>query len=350
MKILSTILLLSLSILSTLKAETIILKSGKVLEGQVLSQSRDSITLKSSDGKKQSLPKTVVYKVLYKTTPDETKKHVTKALELTKKELEKSKSKDQKDLEEHNRLEEERIRELEKSLEELKIEQREEDEVIKLRDRINQLESRLQDMETFLNLNTDWKEKYLAKRNMWSAVWRSALIPGWGHSYIGEYYPSNFYLSVFLLAGLGYLGAQSAEKNVISAYNTKVRDLFVIRPVLTSAVLGTATALTVIDSATLERVSLLEGYTNLQRLNDFNKAQKSVDNAKANTQLAQKFVIGIYLVQLIHVGISAYFWERANVIPKVDEKKLSFSLGVTPIVWFDNTKTYQTDFQLQFRF
>ncbi len=337
-------------ILFSLHAETIILKSGKVIEGQILSQNRDAISYKSGDGKKQNLPKNLVFKVLYKATPEETKKQVTKALEFSKKEFQKKDSKDLKLQEEYNRLEEERIKELEKSLEELKIEQKEEDEVIKLRDRIQHLESRLQDMETFLNLNTDWKEKYLAKRNMWSAVWRSAVLPGWGHSYIGEHYPSNFYLTLFLLSGLGYLGAQSAERTVTSNYNSKVRDLFVVRPILASAILGTTATAINLDPEIAQRTSLLEQFTNLQRLNDFNKVQKNLDNAKNNTQLAQNLFLGVYLGQLIHVTIAAYFWEKAHVIAGSEEKKLSFSLGLTPMVWFDNTRTYQTDFQFQFRF
>lgn len=347
MKVFSHFIFFFLSIGFSLNGETIILKSGKVLEGQILSQSKETLSYKAVDGKKHSLPKSVIFKVLYKTTPEETKKHVVKALEFSKKEINKQDSITQ---EEYNRLEEERIRELEKSLEELKIEQKEEDEVIKLRDRIHQLESRLKDIETFLNLNTDWKEKYLAKRNMWSAVWRSTLLPGWGHSYIGEYYPSTFYLTVFLLTGLGYLGAQSAERTIISSYNSKVRELFVVRPILTSAILETNTSLASLDPELAQRTSLLEQYANLQRLNDFNKVQKSVDNAKNNTHLAQSMFLGVYLVQLIHVTISAYFWEEAQIIPHTEAKKLSFSLGITPLVWWDNTHSYQTDFQFQFRF
>lgn len=52
------------------------------------------------DGKKYNLPKSVIFKVLYKASIEEKRKIANQALEFSKKEINKDKSKDQKEIEE----------------------------------------------------------------------------------------------------------------------------------------------------------------------------------------------------------------------------------------------------------
>jgi hypothetical protein len=315
---------------SFLQAESIILKSGKVIEGQIVSQTSDSLTYEL-DGKKYNLPKSVIFKVLYKASIEEKRKIANQALEFSKKEINKDKSKDQKEIEEYRRLEEERIRELERTLEEMKIakQQKDQEDTTVLKARIAQLETRLAEVETFLNLNTDWKEKYLAKRNFWSVVWRSALLPGWGHSYIDENFVSSFYLTTFLFSVGGVVGANSAQRLAESSYNTKVRDVLIIRPLITSYILSTTVTDTSLPQLETSR-NLLSQYTDLQRLNDVKKVQSSLDNTKKNTATAKNFLIGLYLIQLTHAFISGILWEKAQVVPQLEEKKISTSLDILP--------------------
>lgn len=339
-------------ILFSLSSETIVLKSGKTIECQVLSQSIDHITYQPTGGKKQNLPKSVVFRILYKASPEEKKKIASQALELSKKEVAKNKGKDQKEIDEYNQLEEERIRELEKTLEEMRVEKqlKEEEEIPALKARIIQLETRLDEVETYLNLNTDWKEKHLAKRNMWSVVWRSALLPGWGNSYIDQNYVGSFYLTTFLLSAMAVAGTNSAQRLAENSHNSKVRDLFVVRPILTNFALSGAN----LSSEELNSSkSILSQYFEYQRINDFSKSQSALENSQMNLDNAKRLLVGIYVIQLFHAFASGMFWENEQIIPKPDEKSVSTSWTVQPensLSPFGERRNIYAHWQINFRF
>jgi hypothetical protein len=343
MRILVIVLLLFNTYLS---AETIILKSGKALEGQILGQSSDTIVYQPKVGKKQSLPKLVIFRILYKSTEEEKKKVIYQALNHTKAQLNRQKTKDEKELEAYNLEEEARIKELEKSLEELRVERilKEEEELPALKARVLNLETRLSEVELFLNLNTDWKSKYLSHRSKWSVIWRSALIPGWGHNYIEENFLSYFYMSSFVLSSMVYAGANSNLQTVTNSHHTKMRDIFIIRPSIIQFLLTESNSINMGNQESTQ--ALISSYTDLQKINDWTKSQTNLTEAQNNLSSAKKIMIGVYLLQLIHASISGYLWENTQIVPSKSE----WSIQASPETNLLNPEKIGLSFFWEYRF
>ncbi|MBM9547421.1 hypothetical protein JWG40_10365 [Leptospira sp. 201903074] len=89
----------------SLRSETILLKSGEKLEGSVLAQDKDSVTIKLANGNTKVFPKSAVQKVSYgKGTDSATLKKEALILEKDKK------IKEEKELAEKQKLEEEKLK------------------------------------------------------------------------------------------------------------------------------------------------------------------------------------------------------------------------------------------------
>lgn len=302
---------------SDLQADTVVLKSGKAMDGKVVSQTADTLTFTAAGSpKKQIYPKKEIFRILYNPTKEQRTQIINEALLFRKREI--AKEKDPKAVDdEFIRLEEERTRQVEESLTSLQVKKEEQAEEVEVRleRRIAQLEERLKDAEYFLELNTDWKDYYGIKRNKWDIVWRSALIPGWGHSYAKNNFIGNVYFTTFFFSTIAYLAAGSAQRTAESTLNTKTTDLFLIRPLLYSAVLAQTTS-TGVSTFSSTQVTLINTYNDFQRLNDYRKLKNAVHSAETNQKTALNLVAGIYLIQLVHAYFTGKTWASREVLPE----------------------------------
>ncbi|MCE9500307.1 MAG: hypothetical protein K8R21_07405, partial [Leptospira sp.] len=212
-------------------AETIIFKTGKSIEGKIVKQSPDSIRVLTGN-KETNIPKKQIFKVLYNASAQQKKQLEAQALEASKKEKAVSP-------EELRALELERIVALEKELEKLNLEKtqtapRTDEE---LREKISQLEKRIQDMEKFVEMKSDWKEYYTRKRSPLDLIWRSAIIPGWGQIYAKEGFPGGLYTTLFIMGIVAGEGLSVAHDNANQALQKKIFNTFVTQPVVLNSIL-----------------------------------------------------------------------------------------------------------------
>ncbi|MBM9499413.1 hypothetical protein JWG44_04020 [Leptospira sp. 201903071] len=113
-------------------AQTILLKNGTSIKGDVTGQNEKNIIVRLTDGTMKTISKKTILKVVYRDVNEEEAKRI--------------------------RLEEEKKLKEAKSAEEKK--QIEEEAIV---------------------TKPDFKSNRLGDRNRWSLVWRSAVLPGWGH-------------------------------------------------------------------------------------------------------------------------------------------------------------------------
>lgn len=68
----------------------------------------------------------------------------------------------------------------------------------------------------------DWENYITAKRNPWEPVWKSAILPGWGHNTMKQSGWSATYSTLFFVSLLSYFGLDAAEKDRAKAYDKKI--------------------------------------------------------------------------------------------------------------------------------
>ncbi|MCC5813447.1 MAG: hypothetical protein JJT78_01710 [Leptospira sp.] len=166
---LSIILLTLFMASSVFSAQSVILKSGKTIKGQVIGQNESGLTVKQTDGTTTTIPKKQILKVVYKdVTADEEKKiraeeekklAVKEAAE--KKKREEAEKKKQAE-EEAKRLAEEKKREKEKK-----------------------------------DTSTADESIAIGDRSRWDIVWRSAVLPSWGMFHAERNVTGSIYSGLF---------------------------------------------------------------------------------------------------------------------------------------------------------
>ena len=78
--------------------------------------------------------------------------------------------------------------------------------IMEIEKELKDLQKRTRRIERFLEIDPDLEDYYSKPRSMWSIVWRSALIPGWGLSYGRSEGFSTMYTSMFFISALGGAG------------------------------------------------------------------------------------------------------------------------------------------------
>ncbi|XDD48873.1 hypothetical protein AB3N59_10510 [Leptospira sp. WS92.C1] len=214
-------------------SQTILLKNGTSVKGDVIGQNEKNITVRTSDGSNKVFSKRSILKVIYRDVNEEEAKRIR--LE------EENKIKAAKTVEEKKQIEEEAI--------------------------VAKPES-----------------KTFGTRNRWSLVWRSAVLPGWGHWKGERKKTSIFYGSLFWGGISATLSAASKVSKAKSAY----------------------------DDASLNAQLIVSGNLIFGELivsgkrSEYKKSIQDYQNVAAATVL-------IYLLQLTHVYFSGITWEQEEV-------------------------------------
>ncbi|MBE7412282.1 MAG: hypothetical protein L6Q54_14485 [Leptospiraceae bacterium] len=278
----------------SLYSETIFLKSGKSIEGKIIKQSPESVRV-NSNNKEFEIPKKQIFKIRFNVTQAEKKQLESQALQIAKKEKEaKNKAELQKE-------EETRQIELEKELAQFaKPEIKTNEELIK---KVNDLESRLNELEKFTEIQSDWKDYYKRKRSPWDLVWRSAILPGWGLVYAKEGYIGKAYTFLTLFTLATAIGLESSEKSQSRKLKSKFVDDLIVTPAMYSVIVPGSS-----DPAN-PAYSLIS-MQRLKGVSNFTKNYDELQNTSKMKHNAFRIAAGLYIFQLIHAGIKGYFWSK----------------------------------------
>ena len=218
-------------------ADKIVLKTGKVLQGTVENQENNIVTLTTSTGEKIQVKKEEIVSMIYaeqkivkKPTPPKPKpesvtdgengntnrttqvtgeriqvnnnekitektEKVTIDKELTNSVMQKFEDADKRRLQATNSeidVLKAELEYLKKERERMqKLNQGDEDFKKTMDKRMASLEIRIRRLEKYLGMDESMVDYYQRKRSPWDLVWRSAIFPGWGHSYAREEYAGN---------------------------------------------------------------------------------------------------------------------------------------------------------------
>ncbi|TGL58145.1 hypothetical protein EHQ58_12245 [Leptospira ognonensis] len=295
---------LFLFITISLFSETVVMRSGKSLEGKIVEQTSDIIIILDKKGVKRSISKRVVYKVLYNASEKEKLKVEENARALLEKE---KAAKDAIAAEELRKLEEERLLELETVLEKNRIPVGESEEtMMEYKRRIGELEAKVKDMEDFLGRRTDWRAYYATPRSEWDLVKRSAVLPGWGHHYAKEDSIGSAYTSLFFTSFALYLGSKAAVRNTKNELAADAVEITVIQPIFNSALVSLSPADT---QAAVGNFLSVQTY---EKMNKFQKDSSEYGQLKSASGNLEKITIALYLGQLVHSYFTGRTWAELN--------------------------------------
>ena len=219
--------LLLLILPGTLIADALILRNGKRIEGKVIRQSRDSITIRTDKGTR-TVPKNTIRRLVFGNVkqPDPAAEKAKKAAERRKREAARKKR------EAARKKAEERKKETEKKKQE-RTEQAAEAK------RKEQADQRKKEVEAKRKAEAEAAErkarkaeaerKQRAKANRGGALWRSALVPGWGQSHQGRENAGTWYRSMGTgaLATLFFYNRAGQSLGNVTALQEQ-RDLFLL--------------------------------------------------------------------------------------------------------------------------
>ena len=202
MKIFLVLMLISLQ---NIFSETLVLKDSTVIKMTLKSQDVDTLTY-TLKGKEYKVPKNKIRRVVYAKTPElEDKIAKEELLKMKQEKASKKPAKTPEEEQEDNRLLneeiaraieeqkrqellnlsfEERIKRLEQEVSNLNIAAggNAVTKISEIEKEIADLKTRTRRIERFLEIDEDIEDYYSKPRSMWSIVWRSALVPGWGLS------------------------------------------------------------------------------------------------------------------------------------------------------------------------
>ncbi len=290
--------------LNSLIAETLVLRSGKSIDGKIIEQTSDVIVIVEKKGTKRSISKRIVFKVLYNASD----KEKNKVEENAKAILEREKAaKDALAAEELRKLEEERLRELEALLEKNRIPVGESEEtMMEYKRRIGELETRVKDMEDFMGRNTDWRAYYSTPRSEWDLVKRSALLPGWGHTYAREDKVGSTYTSLFFTSLALTLVSREGVKNRKNDLAADAVEITVIDPIFRNVFVGLTPA------TSQEAIGNLFNYQAYNNINKFQKDTSEYNQLKQASGNLENITIALYFGQLIHSYFTGRSWAELN--------------------------------------
>lgn len=353
-------------------SETLVLKDGTIIKMTVKTQDVDNLTY-SLKGKEYKVPKSKIRRVVYAKTPELEEKIAKEELQKIKQEkvVKKPTKTQEEEREEARLLEEEiaraieeqrkqellnlsfaeRIQKLENEISELKIAsgQSSSSKIATIEKDVDDLKKRTRRIERFLEIDPDIEEYYNKPRSMWSIVWRSALIPGWGLSYGRSEGFSTMYTTMFFIAAMGGAGYKSSLSGLEKTLNDTLINELVIKPYALSTLAGNISTSTTIASD----VANYQSYNTTVRLVKYMQSRDAFNQQIENSEKVIAFAVGIYAIQLIHSAIYGYFWEKK--VPKSfsQEKSSGWKIQISPLARknpITNTQDYQMEFGYRFEF
>lgn len=378
MRFLLLILLVYLPI-QWIEAETLILKDGTVIKMSLKAQDVDTLTY-TLKGKEFKVSKNKVRRVVYAKTPEIEEKITKEELQKLKQEklakkvvkTEEEEAEDARLLEEEitKAIEEqkrqellnlsfgERIQKLENELSDLRVggERGGSSKLAAFEKDLDELKKRTRRMERYLEIDPDIEDYYAKPRSMWSLVWRSALIPGWGLSYGRDEGFSTFYTTAFFLAGFGGLGYRSALEDIDKSLNETFINDFIVKPyalsVLRSNIESNSTTTSEITTLT-NNLATYQNYESTIKIVKYIQDREGYNKQVENSERLISFTLGIYAIQLIHSAVYGYFWAKRVPRNFSEEKSAGWKLQVSPLARrnpLTNTQDYQMEFGYRFEF
>ncbi len=328
-------------------SETVIFRDGNTIKGKLKSQDANSLVI-NIKGKDNIVSKSKIRRVIYAITQEQEEKQVKE--ELIKLKIEKSKkvkkTKEEEDaenleleveiakaIEEQEKQEklnlnfQDRIKLLETDIYKLKSENNLEDsgsKLSKLEEEVRDLKKRTRRIERFLSIDPDIEEYYSKPRSLWSVIWRSTLIPGWGLNYARDSF-GTMYTSLFFIGAFGYVGLNTNVNSLEQKYNDKLLNDFLIQPFILNQTITSTSSFT---------VSSRNDFTNLINLNQntklfsLYKLQRDVDDEKEAVQSIANGLAGLYVLQLLHSAVVGYFWSKQTIKKFDEDSKTSLRMNL----------------------
>lgn len=282
--------------------ETILFKSGERAYATVIDQDPETVTI-IKEGKRERLGKSKILKIIFKEIRDE--QEIAKIIEAEKKKLNKEGKKSDK----------------EEQLDTIYLEQMIKENSYKI------VQRRLALVEKYLEeRDGDWERYISAKRNPWEPVWKSAILPGWGHSLMKQEGWSSTYSTLFFVSLISYVGLDAAEKDRASAYNKKIEKI--LENQFTAGLIPSSS----LPAGVLDQYNQINTFKNLNSINSIRSDESSYKHAK---HAAAGVAIGIYLIQLTHSYFTGKTWAQNNVIQSPTGETVSEGFGIrgNPLVY-----------------
>ena len=367
-----------------LLSETLVLKDGTIIKMTLKAQDVDTLTY-TLKGKEFKVPKGKIRRVVYAKTPELEEKIAKEEVQKMKQEKaakKPTKTKDEeqeeareearlleeeivKALEEQRRQEllnlsfEERIKKLETEVSELKslTGENAKAKIERMEGDIEDLRKRTRRMEKFLDVDPDIEDYYSKPRSMWSIVWRSALVPGWGLTYGRDSGLGSVYTSLFIVTSLGGAGYKASLNSLEKSIDDKLITDLIVQPLLLST-FASASASTATTAATATSLSTdLKNYQNSYntpiKLYKYMQSKDDFNQQVANADKVLAAAAGIYALQLIHSAIYGYFWAKRTPRKFSDEKTTGWNIQISPLARrnpITNNQDWQMDVGYRFEF
>ncbi|MBP7283160.1 MAG: hypothetical protein KBA66_16365 [Leptospiraceae bacterium] len=353
-------------------SETLVLKDGTVIKMSLKAQDANTLTY-TLKGKDFTIPKSKVRRVVFAKTPEIEEKIAKEEIQKLRQEKSAKKvTKTQEEEQEENRLLdeeiakaieeqkkqellnlsfEERIRRLENEVSSINVATggNTSKKIMEIEKELKDLQKRTRRIERFLEIDPDLEDYYSKPRSMWSIVWRSALIPGWGLSYGRSEGFSTMYTSMFFISALGGAGYKSSLSGMEKTLNDTLINELVVKPFALSTLAGNISTSTTITND----VANYQSYNTTIRLVKYMQSRDTFNQQVENSEKVITFAVGIYAIQLIHSAIYGYFWEKK--IPKSfsEEKASGWKIQISPLArknQITNTQDYQMELGYRFEF
>ncbi|MBM9501915.1 hypothetical protein JWG44_16795 [Leptospira sp. 201903071] len=275
--------------------ETILFKTGERIYATVIDQDSDAVTI-IREGKREKLGKSKILKIIFKEIKDE--QEIARIIEAEKRKLNKEGKKSDR----------------EEQLDTLFLEQMIKENSYKI------VQKRLALLEKYLEeRDGNWEGYISAKRNPWEPVWKSAILPGWGHSYMRQGTWSSTYSTLFFVSLVAYFGLDAAEKDRTKAYDKKIEKIF--EQQFTNTLIPSA----LLPATVLDQYNQFNTFKNLNSLNSIRSDEASYKNAK---HAAAIVAVGVYFIQLAHAYFSGKTWAQNNVIQTPTGETVSEGFGI----------------------
>ena len=383
MKKLLTIILFYLPF-QFLLSETLVLKDGTIIKMTLKAQDVDTLTY-TLKGKEFKVPKGKIRRVVYAKTPELEEKIAKEEVQKMKQEKaakKPTKTKDEeqeeareearlleeeivKALEEQRKQEllnlsfEERIKKLETEVSELKslTGENAKAKIERMEGDIEDLRKRTRRMEKFLDVDPDIEDYYSKPRSMWSIVWRSAIVPGWGLTYGRDSGLGSVYTSLFIVTSLGGAGYKSSLNSLEKSIDDKLITDLIVQPLLlttfASASASTATTATTTASLSTDLKNYQNSYNTPIKLYKYLQSKDDFNQQVANADKVLAAAAGIYALQLIHSAIYGYFWAKRTPRKFSEEKTTGWNIQLSPLARrnpITNNQDWQMDVGYRFEF
>ncbi|MCB1192436.1 MAG: hypothetical protein KDK90_18465 [Leptospiraceae bacterium] len=303
-----------------LLADTIFLNNGEVIYGKITSSNPSKVTIQTKNDSSRNFNKSEIFRIYFRDVADDEKNQIVKVLaaksNYSKPKVSNSQASPlnpdelayrQEELKLHDReqmfreeyfkrqmdLLEEELRYLREEREKLKS-KREIDENYKrtIERKIANLELRNKRLEKLLKVEQNRLDDFKKSGSPWQLAWRSAILPGWGHRYVGEDVIGDSYsasILVFLLTGFGLKYDAKLNKQYL---DEKLTNAVVIRPILFNSFISSSTVTDIL--------SILA----FQTYYSYNHDSANVRDEKRLGNNLIGVGAGLYILQIAHAYIT----------------------------------------------